>query len=137
MGGKNQPSILVIEDEKPLANIITAKLAHQNFKIHNSSSVLDSYDILKKKAIDVIWLDHYLLGQENGLDLVHKIKNKDSQFREIPIFVVSNTASPEKAQTYLRLGVNKFYTKVNHSLEEIIEDIKDCLGQNTKFAVCH
>jgi response regulator of citrate/malate metabolism len=75
----------------------------------------------------VIWLDHYLLGKENGLDFVSWCKNEEKQYKNIPIFVVSNTATPEKVQTYLRLGINKYYVKAEKRLEEIINEINSFL----------
>jgi hypothetical protein len=45
----------------------------------------------------------------------------------VPIFVVSNTASADKVQSYLQLGVNKYYTKADYRLDDIIKDIKTFL----------
>jgi CheY-like chemotaxis protein len=73
--------------------------------------------------IDIIWLDHYLIGREDGLDFVAEVKN-DKKWRKIPIFVVSNTASQEKLGAYMSLGVKKYYIKANYRLDDIIKDIK-------------
>ena len=77
--------------------------------------------------VDVIWLDHYLLGKENGLDFVTEIK-KHKDWKKIPIFVVSNTFSADKVGTYLALGIERFYTKANFRLDEIIKDIEKILN---------
>jgi len=74
--------------------------------------------------IDAIWLDHYLLGKETGLDFVAKIKAQDGKWKNIPIFVVSNTASSSNVHSYMRLGVSKYYVKAEHRLDEIINEIK-------------
>jgi hypothetical protein len=39
--------------------------------------------------------------------------------------VVSNTATQEKVQSYISLGVDKYYTKADYRLDAIIEDIKN------------
>jgi len=125
-----QKNILVVEDERPLAEAIKIKLEKSDFVVTTARTVKQALQYLEEGVkIDVIWLDHYLLGQENGLDLVAKIKEESSSWREIPIFVVSNTATPDKVQSYLRLGVNKYYTKADFRLELIIKDIKDFLNQ--------
>ena len=77
--------------------------------------------------VDAIWLDHYLFGKGNGLDFVTTIKQEGSKWKNIPVFVVSNTATPEKVNSYLRLGVNKYYTKADHKLADIIGDIQEYL----------
>ena len=121
-------NILVLEDEKPLLEAIKQKLKINNFSVVTARSVEQAINYLKDiKKIDVIWLDHYLLGKENGLDFVVKIKEDNSKWKNIPVIVVSNTVSPEKITTYLRLGINKYYTKADYRLDQIIEDINKFL----------
>lgn len=83
--------------------------------------------------IDAIWLDHYLLGKENGLDFVAWCKEGDnSKCKSTPVFVVSNTASDDKVTSYLQLGVKEYFIKSNHRLDEIIATIIKCLsGEET------
>ena len=119
-----QKTILVVEDEQPLINAINAKLQKSGFTVVSARAVKQAFDFLEEGvSIDAIWLDHYLFGKENGLDLVAKMKEEGSIWKNIPIFVVSNTASPDKVNSYLRLGVNKYYTKADYRLEDIIKDI--------------
>ena len=119
-------TILVIEDERPLMEAIKAKLEKSNFAVVTARAVEQALAYLEDLGhIDAIWLDHYLLGKENGLDFVTKLKSHDGKWKSIPVFVVSNTAGPDKVQSYLRLGVNKYYVKAEHRLDEIIKDIKE------------
>ncbi len=121
------PVILVVEDERPLAVAIRLKLESNGFDVVTARTARQAMDYLKEvPRIDLIWLDHYLLGKETGLDLVADIKERGDQ-RHIPIFVISNTASADKVQTYLQLGVEKYYVKSDHRLDEIIEDIRGTL----------
>jgi DNA-binding NtrC family response regulator len=121
-------TILVVEDEKPLLDAICIKLKKNGFDTVSARTVEQALNYLNEVAgIEVIWLDHYLLGQGNGLDFLIKIKN-DNNFKNIPVFVVSNTASPDKVTSYLRLGAVKFYVKAEKRLDEIIDDIKNFLN---------
>ncbi|MFA5163294.1 MAG: response regulator [Patescibacteria group bacterium] len=123
----NKINILVVEDEQALLEAIRIKLEQTGFSVVSARTVEQAYSLLLDlKDVRAIWLDHYLLGQENGLDLVAKVKNQP-EFKKIPIFVVSNTASPDKVKTYLNLGASKYYTKSNYRLEEIIKDLKTYL----------
>ena len=63
------------------------------------------------------------------MNLVANIKGNNSKYGDLPIFVISNTASEEKVNSYLELGVSKYYTKADHSLSDIIEDIKKALSK--------
>ena len=119
---------MVMEDEMPLQEAISKKMEISGFSVVTARSVDQAMHYLEElEKIDVIWLDHYLLGKENGLDFVSKVKGEGSKWKNIPIFVVSNTASPEKVGAYVSLGVHKYYTKADYQLEEIIKDIKSYL----------
>ncbi len=117
-------NVLIVEDENTLASAIAAKLEISGFDVAKARSVEQAISYLEEiPKIDVIWLDHYLLGSENGLDFVHSVKNSE-KWKGIPIFVVSNTATPDKIKSYMQLGVEKYYVKAEHRLEDIIKDIK-------------
>ena len=117
--------ILLVEDEKCLAEAVKIKLEINGFQVLPADSVDRAKDLINKNSVDFVWLDHYLLGEENGLDFVANIKSQDSTNKNIPIFVVSNTASNDKIQSYIKFGINKYYVKAEHSLEQIIGDLKN------------
>lgn len=129
MSGK---SILIIEDEKPLADAVKAKLESQSFNVLTARTVEQALSYLGEMPVDGIWLDHYLLGKENGLDFIAKIKQSGSEWENLPVFVVSNTASEKNIQSYMRLGAKKYYVKAEHSLTEIINEIIDYLTNGEK-----
>lgn len=124
--------ILIVEDDKVLLRAIEKKIAINNFTLLSCDNVPDAIEIIKNDNVDVIWLDHYLVGQESGLDLVTFLKKDNGPWKNIPVFIVSNTASPEKVKAYIRLGVEKYYTKSDTTLKEIIEDILKFLSDNNE-----
>lgn len=124
----NDKVVLVVEDERPLMEAIKIKLEKNGFAVVTARSVEQAFSYLEDlERVDAVWLDHYLLGKEDGLDFVTKLKNKDGRWKNIPIFVVSNTASFDKVQSYIRLGINKYYVKAEHRLDEILQEIKSFL----------
>jgi CheY-like chemotaxis protein len=142
-------TILVIEDERPLLEVVHTKLEKSGFSVIAARSVDQVFNAnLEKKGlgiisarsiaealaylekleeIDAIWLDHNLIGKENGLDLIKKIKANGGRWKKIPIFVVSNSEGNETIQSYVALGISKYYVKSNHRLDAIIGDIKTSL----------
>lgn len=124
--------VLIVEDEVPLQKAIRLKFEKYGFQVVTARDIKQAFNHLKDiKNIDVIWLDHYLLGDDTGLDFVVKLKG-DKKWKKIPIFVVSNTAGADKVKTYLGLGVNKYYTKSDFKLDNIIEDMNRLL-ENEKL----
>ncbi|MCA9397388.1 response regulator [candidate division WWE3 bacterium] len=124
MDQDGKPTVLVVEDEQPLAKIITQKLQKRGIEVVTSRTVEQSLEYLSDVPnIKVIWLDHYLLGHEDGIDFLHKVKTADSRWRNIPVFVVSNTATADKVNTYIELGVEHYYTKSDNRLDDIVDEV--------------
>lgn len=121
-------TILVVEDERPLLEAIKRKLENNDLEVVTARTVDQALSYLQDlSAVDGIWLDHYLLGSEDGLDLVTKLKSSDSIWKHIPIFVVSNTASEEKVKAYMQFGVDKYFVKSDFRLDQIIVALKESL----------
>jgi len=120
-------TILVLEDEIPLQNAIKLKLTKNGFDVVTARNVEQAMNhLLDIPKVDIIWVDHYLLGEETGFDFVVKLKSSD-KWKNIPIFVVSNTASEDKVKSYLALGVHKYYAKSDFRLDTIISEINSIL----------
>lgn len=117
--------ILVVEDERPLLEAIKLKLEKSNFEVVSACTISQAEDYIKNLVkVDAIWLDHYLIGKDTGLDFVAWCKEENNEkCVNLPIFVVSNTASSDKVTTYMTLGAKKYFVKSNHKLNEIIEEI--------------
>ncbi|MEX0930150.1 MAG: response regulator [Candidatus Paceibacterota bacterium] len=127
-------SILVVEDEKPLLEIIQTKLESNGFEVATARTAEQALDYLESgMEVDVIWLDHYLIGEENGLSFLARIKKEEAKWKGIPVFLVSNTAGAETVQSYLRLGVEKYFTKADNRLDDIVNDIKAFLASEDRL----
>jgi CheY-like chemotaxis protein len=147
-------TILVIEDERPLLEAINTKLEKNGFSVLSARSVEQAFGaklvrddlgvitvhtifqalmyLETLEQVNAIWLDHHLLGKEDGLYFVKKIKANGGRWKNIPIFVVSNAASPKTVNAYIKSGVSKYYVKSDHRLDEIIKDIKSFLDHPKK-----
>ncbi len=120
-------TILIIEDERPLLEVVQIKLEGSGFDVITARSVNQALDFLQAvPQVHAIWLDHYLLGQHDGVDFVKRVKT-DPKAKSIPIFVISNSASEETKATYQELGVEGYYVKSDFQLEEIIDDMRSVL----------
>ncbi len=113
--------ILVVEDEIPLLTAITTKMSKSGIDVRGARSVDDAKKAIKEFIPDLIWLDHYLFGQEDGIDFM-KFVQKDEKLKDIPVFVVSNTCSNNNYNEYMELGISKYYVKSSVKLEEIINE---------------
>lgn len=125
----DRKTILVIEDERALVQVIEAKLIKAGFDVLTARTIDQGFHYMEDVGtIDAIWLDHYLFGEKTGLDFVAKLKAPESQWNKIPVFVVSNTASKDNMQSYMRLGVSKYSVKSDHRLDEMTQEIQNFLN---------
>lgn len=127
MNRKDKKIILVIEDERPLLEAIKIKLESSGFDVVTATTPTQGLNMLRDLPhIDAMWLDHYLSANESGLDFLTEVKKSD-EWKNIPVFSVTNTASADYKFSYLKLGVAKYYVKADMRLEEIAKDIKEFL----------
>lgn len=129
MAEKQKHTILILEDDQQLAKAVCDALSERGLEPIVVATVEDGLKQLEnpKWNIDVVWLDHYLIGAENGIDFATKMKS-NPKWKDTPIFVVSNTASAPNIRAYLELGISNFYTKSDHDIAQIIGDIEHALA---------
>ena len=120
----NSKVILVVEDEIPLQDVVRVMLKKYNINVITARTVEQAKELVNgPEKINAIWLDHYLLGKENGLDFMAWCKSEDSKCRDTPVFVVSNSANLDQVITYIHLGAKEYFVQSNYRLEEIIKKI--------------
>ena len=120
---------MVVEDESLLLQAISKKMINSQIEIVSCLSAEQALDYLNNLPAlpDAIWLDYHLKDMD-GLTFMGKLKNNPI-WAKIPVFVVSNSASPEKVNGMLALGAVKYILKAEHRLDEIIESIKTYIMQ--------
>ena len=128
------PTIMVVEDEILLLQAITKKLKLSNMDVLSCSSGQQAIDYLNSldELPDAVWLDYYL-NDMNGLAFMQQLKT-NPQWADIPVVVVSNSASPEKVHNMLGLGAKKYILKAEYRLDEIIQMIRDFLLETSANA---
>lgn len=119
--------IMVVEDEPLLLRAIGKKLELENIEGILCETGEKALNLLKThdSPPDVIWLDYYLSDMD-GISFMLKLKEQNKE-REIPVIVISNSASQEKIKGMLALGAKKYLLKAEYRLDEIIDIIKDFL----------
>lgn len=124
--------IMVIEDEHILLEAITKKFKVMNIGVVSCISGQQALDYLSELDTlpSAIWLDYYLKDM-NGLEFMQKLKERQD-WSNIPVFVVSNSAGPEKVKMMLALGAKKYILKAEYHLDEIIRMIIDYIRNGGK-----
>jgi signal transduction histidine kinase/AmiR/NasT family two-component response regulator len=75
--GKQQHSILVVENDQIIASDLKARLENMGYSVAGvASSSSEAMDILKAKAVDLVLMDIYLQSQMDGIQLAVEIGKK-------------------------------------------------------------
>ena len=111
-------TILIIEDEKPISDIVKFNLEREGYDIITAFDGLDGYQKGIQENVDLILLD-IMLPSMNGFDVCRHIREKSS----VPIIMV--TAKEEEVDKILglELGADDYITKP-FSLRELIARVK-------------
>lgn len=129
---KASPTIMVVEDENLLLQAITKKLKVSEMDVLSCASGQQAIDYLEslEEMPDAIWLDYYLKDM-NGLAFMQELK-RNPKWENIPVLVVSNSASPDKVSNMLGLGAKRYILKAEYRLDEIIAMIRDFIDERTE-----
>ena len=127
---KENPTIMVVEDETLLLQAITKKLKLSGMDVLSCASGQQAIDYLNNldELPDAVWLDYYLKDM-NGLSFMQELK-QDEAWTNIPVIGVSNSASPDKVSNMLALGARKYILKAEYRLDEIIGMIREFISDN-------
>jgi len=114
-------TILIIEDDKFLRELITQKLRKENYEISEAIDGEEGVKKIKEKKPDLVLLDLILPGID-GFEVLSIVKN-DPALAQIPIIILSNLGQKEDIERGLQLGAADFLIKAHFTPGEIIEKI--------------
>lgn len=112
--------ILIVEDEKPMANALATKLIRAGFEAKAVFKGSEALDELETTPYDLILLD-LIMPQTDGFTVLERLKEKKSI---IPVIVASNLRQEEDFTRAKALGAVDFIVKSRSSLSEIVERIE-------------
>jgi len=117
-------SVLIIEDEKDIAETIEYNFVRDGFKVSKAFDGFEGLRIAREKCPSIIILD-LMLPKISGIE-VFKILKKESKTQNIPVVML--TAKSEEADRILglELGADDYITKP-FSMRELIARIKTVL----------
>lgn len=121
------PRILIIEDEKILAEMYKDKFEEEGFVIDLAFSSEEAINYLKEKKPDLILLD-ILLPKENGISFLKRMREID-EVSEVPVVAFSNYDEPRTRKEAFELGVKAYLIKTQYTPKELLEEVKKFLKE--------
>jgi len=118
-------TILIVEDDKFLRELITQKLIKEGYEISEAIDGEEGIKKIKEEKPDLVLLDLILPGID-GFEVLSKMK-EDPALAQIPVIILSNLGQKEDVERGLKLGAVDYLIKAHFTPGEIIEKIKNAL----------
>ena len=120
-------TILIVEDDKFLRELIAKKLIKENFEVSEAIDGEEGIKKIKEEKPDLILLDLILPGID-GFEVLSQMK-KESTLASIPVIILSNLGQKEDVEKGLKMGAVDYLIKAHFTPGEIIDKIKATLRQ--------
>ena len=118
MSQSNQ-SILLVEDNQDLLNLVNINLADQGYQVHTATDGQTALELYKSESPALIILD-IMLPRMDGLEVCKRIRKDD---RLIPILMLTAKAEEVDKVLGLELGADDYMTKP-FSIRELLARVK-------------
>lgn len=120
----NQQHILIVDDEKPATDMISARLVSHGFKVFSANSGEEALEHLKTNAVDLVVLD-YLMPFMDGYEVLRKIRAGKTT-KDLPVIMLTANLKQADKIKGLDLGLDDYMTKP-YDGEELVARIKAVL----------
>lgn len=120
----NRIKILIVEDEKMLAEILSDTLSDRNFDVHLAYDGLHALEAIKKEPFDVIVSD-VMMPNLDGYSLAKKLRNEGFN---TPILFLTALSATEDVVKGFETGGNDFLKKP-FAIDELIVRVKALAGR--------
>lgn len=120
----NRIKILIVEDEKMLAEILSDTLSDRNFDVHLAYDGLHALEAIKKEPFDVIVSD-VMMPNLDGYSLAKKLRNEGCN---TPILFLTALSATEDVVKGFETGGNDFLKKP-FAIDELIVRVKALAGR--------
>lgn len=120
----NRIKILIVEDEKMLAEILSDTLSDRNFDVHLAYDGLHALETIKKEPFDVIVSD-VMMPNLDGYSLAKKLRNEGCN---TPILFLTALSATEDVVKGFETGGNDFLKKP-FAIDELIVRVKALAGR--------
>ena len=99
-------SILIIDDDKRLRELLEDYLSEKKYKIYLSEDFADAEEILEYFSFDLIIIDR-MMPSGDGIDLIKAIKDKSNT----PVILLTAMGEAENRIAGLKIGADDYLSK--------------------------
>ena len=126
---KNKKRIVLVEDEKTLANLIEIGLKKEGFEVKTARDGKKGLRLILDEKPDLVLLDLMLPGMK-GFEILERLK-EDGILPNLAIVIISNSGEQIEIERAVEMGVRDYLIKVNFNPNEVVDKVKRVLKAET------
>lgn len=119
------PKILVIEDEKFIADIYSHELTKAGFEVKVENNGLQGLQTLEKENFDMLLLDIMLPGM-HGLELLREWRLKHPQAK-MAVLLLTNLGQDEVIKEAFALGAQGYLIKSSYTPQQVVTEVQNAI----------
>lgn len=120
---------MIVEDNAALGKAIKTIFEKRGYEVIWAQESTEFFSLLEKDD-DIIFLDINLPGEMNGFDILGKIKEFGSEYRHIPVIMLTNLSDMQDMDRATNAGATDYIIKSNIKLDELVEYTKKIVHEN-------
>lgn len=121
-------TILLVEDDTSLRNVLFDKLTSEGFKVIEAQDGKIGLELAIEYHPDIILLDIFM-PRMDGINMLTQLRQTDPWGKKAKVIVLSNSTDADTIARSTGLGASDFLIKSEWSLENIVGKITERLKQ--------
>jgi CheY-like chemotaxis protein len=119
-------TILLIEDEEIIYNLLQKKLANEGYRVILSKDGEEGIAAAQKEKPDLILTD-IIMPKKDGFEVLEAVK-MDPNLSSVPVIVISNSGQPVELERVKQLGAKDWLIKTEFDPKEVVDKVKKQIG---------
>lgn len=116
--------ILIVEDEKILANLLEKKLKKEGYEVSVVYDGEEGLKSMKEERPDLVLLD-IIMPKVDGFGVMEEMnRHPELSLEKIPVIIISNSGQPVEIDKALNLGVRDYLIKTQFDPKEVVDKVK-------------
>ena len=120
----SQGSVLIIDDEAAIRESLQTLLEIEGYEVETATDGTEGLARLAERPFDLVLLD-FALPERNGIEILHDIRERDS---ELTVIMITAYGTVENAVNAMQAGANNFIQKPWDN-EKLLADIRTAVGR--------
>lgn len=118
-------SVLLVEDEKMLADMYSTKFSMEGFATHTAYDGESGFEMAKQVEPDIILLD-IIMPKLDGFAVLKMLRDEPAT-KKTPVILLTNLGQDEDIKKGKHLGATDYFVKANHTPAEIVNKVRSVL----------